>query len=239
MKTNTISSELSSRLFQYQWVKNLNPCYLSGKTKAILAIALPLLFAVVYHFRKNLCPSRVTPRPTQIILPIQTVHARIQTLITEIEQEIQTEGIYRESGETIGFSSRLSALNANPNAVINISNVSHKASFVKALLRALKPRLLEPLHPFFSSGNFNAVSNMQEYLAHHIPADQLNLLSMVILHLGNVARNSATNKMDSKNFGSMVGPNFFADELLSSDPRLVAQEFEKLNAGITYLIDHP
>lgn len=141
---------------------------------------------------------------------VLVVHRILNRLIPLIEKSLNTEGLYRISGEANSVNTLFNTLRADPEAQVPAEEDVHILTGVlKKSLRSLEPKL-------FPIGTLSK--------------EKAQCVKILFAHLHKVSKNSAKNSMTAKNLSIVFTPTLAEIDLAN---------LERFTTLFTRMIEHP
>ncbi|KAI9481462.1 MAG: Rho GTPase activation protein [Benjaminiella poitrasii] len=162
---------------------------------------------------KSMCPSIAPCFSSNSLAP----HFLRDCVLAMIQQDLNTEGIFRKNGNIRGLKEMCETLDSQPNRedwtdFFGELPIIQLAAFIKRFLRELpEPLLTYKLYKLFLMSN-KANSQIESLTIIHyaiclLPKANRDILFLLLSLLNWVSRYSETNKMDIGNLARVIAPN--------------------------------
>jgi hypothetical protein len=163
--------------------------------------------SVFFERWRTVCPSIISCFSAEAQIPIFLKHC----VLTLIDQDINTEGIFRKNGNIRGLKDMCDILEEGYQdqhdwmPFFKQQPIIQLAAFVKKFLRELpEPLLTFKLHPVFM--RYQRLETLHWAIC-ALPKANRDILLLVLALLNWVAKHAEDNKMDAENLARVMAPN--------------------------------
>ncbi|KAI7901552.1 Rho GTPase activation protein [Cokeromyces recurvatus] len=189
---------------------------------------------------RSLCPSIVTCFSSNSLVP----HFLRDCILAMIQQDLNTEGIFRKNGNIRRLKEMCETLDSQPNRedwtdFFNKQPVVQLAAFIKRYLRELpEPLLTYKLYKLFlmsnKAANLTESLSMLHYSICLLPKPNRDILLLLLSLLNWVARHAETNKMDFGNLARVISPN-----ILYESKKQTGYDISDVPNEFNLFLEHP
>jgi hypothetical protein len=180
--------------------------------------------SVFFERWRTVCPSILSCFSAEAQIPIFLKHC----ILTLVDQDINTEGIFRKNGNIRGLKDMCDTLEQGYQEqkdwtpYFKQQPIVQLAAFVKKFLRELpEPLLTFKLHPVFM--RHQRLETLHWAIC-ALPKANRDILLLVLALLNWVARHAEDNKMDAENLARVMAPNILYSKRQAQDTSICHEE---------------